>query len=328
MAMARALEQGEPRVYEKLGTDKNHFLSASFGTTDLERTLLVDTENPSQMKRWNITIRWHRGHPSTDCALKSRDKTVKQLVDEYSQKGPPAPTSEAAKSDLSMKDSTLSVEKQLRLFRQLARMEEDAEGFEVPEKRSRGGVGLLGTDRGPAESGDSAVPGIASSGESATVDSLGPASPVPEGLPLQQTQPWSGVSEEALDARPAASGAAEDIEMLFADALAWQERYFTLIKSLKSFYSRAALVDRLSIGVLHQPKPEPQVALLTKEVQWMHVMQRAIEEIPLCPELHSLADTMAVYFDAMMTRKHLVSHSPLYGWHCPCLRLGLWRLVD
>ena len=92
---------------------------------------------------------------------------------------------------------------------------------------------------------------------------------MPERLPLQQTPPWGGVSEEALDAPPAASGTAEDTEMLSADALAWKERYFTLIKSLRTFYSRAALVDRLSIGVLRQPKPEPQVALLTKEAQWM-----------------------------------------------------------
>ena len=303
LTMARALEQGSQRLHEKLDTEKNHFLSACVGTTDLERTLVRDTENPSQMKRWNVTIRWHRGHNGRDCALKGRDKTVKQLVDEYSQRGPPAPTSEAPKSDVSMKDSILSVEKQLRVF-------EDAEGFEVPEEGSRAVMDLLGTDRGPAESGDSAVPGIASSAESVTVDSLGPASPVPERLPLQQTPPWGGVSEEALDAPPAASGTAEDTEMLSADALAWKERYFTLIKSLRTFYSRAALVDRLSIGVLRQPKPEPQVALLTKEVQWMHVMQRAIEEIPLCPELHSLADTMAVYFDAMMTRKNLVSQSP------------------
>ena len=64
--------------------------------------------------------------------------------------------------------------------------------------------------------------------------------------------------------------------MLSADALAWRQRYFTLIKSLASFYSRGALIDRLSIGVLHQPKPDAMVALLTKEVAWTHVLQRAL----------------------------------------------------
>lgn len=48
LTMARALEQGEQHLYEKLTTEKNHFLSAflsaSFGTTDLERRLQKDAE--------------------------------------------------------------------------------------------------------------------------------------------------------------------------------------------------------------------------------------------------------------------------------------------